>query len=109
MATNFPTGDDRQPPKKIAVVPAILIQEQERVGTLDLCDNVITSTNATDVGMSNFNNRTDHTSQGGATVTKSGRNITGNKITAKGGKGVGFSNFDNRTLHKNSGGKKSPA
>ncbi|KAI5349257.1 PREDICTED: PRUPE_1G120000 [Prunus dulcis] len=105
MEKNFPTGDDRQPPQNIGVVPATLMQTQERGGTLDICEKVITATNAIDVGISNFNNMTDHTGQGGegcTDVTKRGRNISGNKITAKGGKGVGISNFDNCTLHKNS-------
>ncbi|ONI28060.1 hypothetical protein PRUPE_1G120000 [Prunus persica] len=121
MANNFPTGDARQPPQNIGVVPVILIEKQKRGGTLDLCDNEITATHADEVGMFNFNNMTDHTGQGGGgctTVTKSSRNISGNKITAQGGKGVGFGNFDNCTLHKNSndeddaaagGKKKSPA
>ncbi|CAL8991166.1 unnamed protein product [Prunus brigantina] len=115
MANNFPTDDNRQPTKN----PVTVILKQERGGTLDLCGNKITATNADEVGIFNFNNTTDYTGQGGGgytTVPKSGRNIKDNEINAQGGRGVGFSDFDNYTLHKNSndkddavaGGKRAP-
>lgn len=68
----------------------------------NICQNEITATNATDVGVSNFGNYAVQ-GKGGSEGTKGfpdrggGYNISGNKISADGARKVGIHNFGNTT------------
>ncbi|ONI28061.1 hypothetical protein PRUPE_1G120100 [Prunus persica] len=103
MAKNFP--DDRQPPQNLGKVPKVQIQKQEGSITVNVRGNDIQAPNAKDIGVSNFNNITDHTGHGGegcTAVTNREYNFDNNKIVGPGSERVGIHNFNNRTLLKNS-------